>query len=167
MTGYTFITLDVNVKAPLIAHLKEACGVEVDDKMTIAELQDAILEFEENNSLERPNELLPARLKTQDPIVPAMTTVKEDIYIPISQRPRKNVVVTNNLDSEATDEYFQINEYKVRIVFGQEVSIPDAMINHIKNIKKTEYKQEKDTSITPVVRPCYGIEEKPSQVTEG
>jgi len=159
MTGYTFITLDVNVKAPLIAHLKDACGVEVDDKMTIAELQDAILEFEENNGLERPNELLPARLKTQDPIVPAMTNVKEDVYVPISQRPRKTVIVNNNLDSEAKDEYFQINEYKILIVFGKPVKIPDAMINYIKSIKKTEYKQERDTSITPNVRPCYSVEE--------
>lgn len=160
MAGYEFITLDVNIKAPLVTHLKDACGVEVDEsKMTIADLQDAILEFEENNGLERPNELLPARLKTQDPIVPAMTSVKEDVYVPISQRPRKTVTVTNNLDSEATDEYFQINEYKVRIVFGEPVKIPDAMINHIKSIKKTEYKQEKDTSITPVVRPCYAVSE--------
>ncbi len=47
MAGYTFITLDVNTKAPLIAHLKDACGIEADDKSTIAQLQDAILEFEE------------------------------------------------------------------------------------------------------------------------
>lgn len=168
MAGYTFITLDVNTKAPLIAHLKDACGIEADDKSTIAQLQDAILEFEEGNGLERPQELLPERLKTPDLIVPGeIDKPAEAVYVPISQRPRRLVTVQNNLDSNVKDEYFQINEYKIRIMFGQPVAIPDAMINHIKGIKRTEYTQEKDTSITPVVKYCYSVNEAPSEGAEG
>lgn len=157
MAEYTFITLDVTTKAPLITHLKDACGIEADPKATINDLQDAILAFEENNGLERPNDLLPERLKTTDAIVPASTEATAgSAYVPIAKRNRRKVSIENNLNDHK-DEYFQINEYKIRVVFGEVIELPETMINHIKGVKITNYKQEKDGTITPVVKHCYSV----------
>lgn len=158
MANYDFINLDVSRKDPLIKHLQEVCGIELDASATINDLQDAILAFEENNGYERPMSLLPERLKPQEPIVPAQIEAKEPVYKPISAHPRRLVIVQNSL-TDSPQEYFQINEYKVLVKFDEEIDLPEPMIQHIKDVKQTTYKQEKDGSITPVVRRCFAVTE--------
>ncbi len=157
MAKYDFITLDVNRKDPLFKHLIEVCGIQPEDKATINDLQDAILAFEENNGYERPLDLLPERLKPEAPIVSAQTEAKPtNVYVPIGKRNRRLVVVENSM-GDLKQEYFQINEYKVLIKFGEEIELPEPMIDHIKNVKVTQYKQEKDGEISSVVKRCYSV----------
>ncbi|MFM2589460.1 hypothetical protein [Vibrio sp. TBV020] len=158
MANYDFINLDVKRKDPLITHLKDVCGIEPDGSASINDLQDAILAFEENNGYERPMSLLPERLKPQDPIVPAQTGAKEPVYKPVSAHPRRKVIVQNSL-TDSPQEYFQINEYKILVKFEEEIELPEPMIKHIKDVKVTTYKQEKDGSITPIIRRCYAVSE--------
>lgn len=156
MANYDYINLDVKRKDPLVTHLKEVCGIQPDETATINDLQDAILAFEENNGYERPMSLLPERLKPQDPIVPAQTEEKAPVYKPVSAHPRRLVKVQNML-SESPQEYFQINEYKILVKFDEEIDLPEPMIEHIKGVKQTTYKQEKDGSISPIVRHSFGV----------
>lgn len=158
MANYDYINLDVKRKDTLVTHLKDVCGIEPPDTATINDLQDAILAFEENNGYERPMSLLPERLKPQDPIVPAQTEEKEPVYKPISAHPRRKVIVQNSL-TDSPQEYFQINEYKILVKFDEEIELPEPMIEHIKGVKQTTYKQEKDGSISPIVRRCFGVME--------
>lgn len=160
MPNYNFIVLDVKRKEPLITHLMDVCGIEPSAEATINDLQDAILAFEENNGYERPVNLLPERLKPQAPIDSALTKAKPDLYIPVENHARRKVTVTNMVpESTQTQEYFQINEYKILVKFDEEVELPAPMIDHIKDIKATHYKQESDGSITPQVKYCYSVRE--------
>lgn len=158
MANYDFINLDVTRKDPLIKHLQEVCGIEPETNATINDLQDAILAFEENNGYERPMSLLPERLKPKDPIVPAQTEDKGQVYKPVASHPRRLVIVQNSL-TESPQEYFQINEYKILIKFDEPIELPEPMIEHIKNVKVKLFKQEKDGSITPIVKRCYTVSE--------
>ncbi|MGR5294742.1 hypothetical protein ACPV5U_08550 [Vibrio mediterranei] len=158
MSNYDYIALDVTRKDPLITHLKEVCGIEPQADATIKDLQDAILDFEDGNGYERPMDLLPERLKTPNPIVSAQDNKKNDVYKPIASYPRKKVTITNAL-GDTPQEYFQINEYKILVKFEEEVELPEPMINHIREVKTTLYKQEKDGSITPLVKRCYAVTE--------
>lgn len=156
--NYPFIPLDASRKEPLVKHLVDVCGIEPIPSDTINDLQEAILAFEENNGYERPVSLLPERLKPESPIVPATTANAEPRYTPIGAHPRREVIVQNSL-SDSPQEYFQLNEYKCLVKFDEPVSLPEPMIRHIKDVRQTTYKQEKDGSITPLIRRCYAVSE--------
>lgn len=150
MSKYKFIDLDKSQEATLKKHLKEACGVEPAADATREALVEAIMVFEENNELLRPQELLPKEMRT-DLVESAEATINtEEVHVPIAARPKVRVIITVNGEAhKKTQEYFMLNEWNAIIKFGEEVDIPKPVYDMIRQAKEVHYDQEKDGTITP------------------
>ncbi|WP_027697237.1 hypothetical protein [Vibrio litoralis] len=160
MSQYPIVNLDAQVKASLIKHLKDHCGVEMSDSDSKAELIEAIITFEENNGIERPIDLMPEAMKPSA-IVGATATLNpaSPKNIPIAKHERKVVIITVNGDAKGrTQEFFGLNEWRATIKFGEQVDLPVPVIKMIQQAKEKRYTQEKDGSLKQISFPSYNIE---------
>lgn len=155
--SYPFIDLDKSKKGDLINHLKEQCGVEKKDSDSKDDLVNAILEFEENNGLLRPAELMPKSMTATQP----ENTVEQPSVVAsddLNDYPKVKIKISTGLGFDgAEDVIVWLNGRSFQMQREKEVIIPEPVYQLLMDSKSIVGSQSKEGEIVKTEVQNYNV----------
>lgn len=150
---YPFINLDKSTKPELIAHLRNFAGIEKPDTDKKDTLIEAILEFEENNQLTRPTELLP-KAKQGEQIETENIKPSDDL----NDYPKVEITInSSNGAGGHEDVLVWLNGRSFQMKRDQKVKIPEPVYRVLLDAKTVIGEQQSDGSVQNRVAQNYNI----------
>ncbi|VTX83835.1 hypothetical protein [uncultured Aggregatibacter sp.] len=155
--SYPFIDLDKSKKSDLINHLKEQCGLEKKDSDSKDDLVNAILEFEENNGLLRPAELIPKSIfTTQSEEDSAQTSVA--LSDNLDDYPKVRIKISTGLGFDgAEDVIVWLNGRSFQMQREKELVVPEPVYQLLMDAKSIVGSQTKEGEIAKTVVQNYNV----------
>lgn len=142
--SYPFINLEKSNKAEIIEHLKTHAGIEKSDKESKDALIDAVLEFEENNQLVRPVELMPKGKEVPEPVVGVAPQASDDL----NDYPKVEITIFAGADFAGRDDVMVwLNGRSFQIKRDEKVQVPEPIYQLLLDSKTLVSDQQKDGSI--------------------
>lgn len=139
--SYPFISFNSTVEQ-LKTHLREHCGIEKSGSKK--ELIEAILAFESENNLVRPDN----EAKATAPV--------NNLELPLEKQRKVRIKIAET-EQDRSDVYVSINDWDALIKRGVEVVVPEAVYVLLSKAGDQTFTQEKDGSLTEGFSPRYHV----------
>lgn len=161
--SYPFINLDKASKKELVTHLKENCGVEKKDSDSKDDLIDAILEFEENNGLIRPAELLPKAMVSEQPESGNETEVITEQSAGVASDnlddyPKVRIKISTGIGFDGSEDVIVwLNGRSFQMKREQEIVVPEPVYQLLMDSKSIIGSQRKDGELEKTEVQNYNV----------